>query len=66
MDTIHIEVGENGFSICHTDHAVVGECIIEVVQDLSVAQELSEMLAGELEERQLDELTSLKPGKYHT
>ncbi|MBF0447227.1 MAG: hypothetical protein HQL67_03400 [Magnetococcales bacterium] len=50
MDKINIEVGESGFSLCHAGHLVVGECIIEGVQEIGVAQELSEMLSGELEE----------------
>lgn len=55
MDVISIEVGDNGFSLCHIDHTVVGECIIEGVQDFSVAQELSEMLEGELAEQEFEE-----------
>ena len=54
MDTICIEIGENGYSVCHSDHPVVGECIIEGVQELGVAQELSEMLTGELSNMQPD------------
>ncbi len=49
QEALQIEVGSNGFSICHRDHAVVGECIIDGIQDLGVAQELSEMLIGEFE-----------------
>ncbi|MBF0585101.1 MAG: hypothetical protein HQL80_12825 [Magnetococcales bacterium] len=48
-EKLQIEVGSNGFSICHRDHAVVGECSIDGIQDLGVAQELSEMLIGEFE-----------------
>ena len=48
MDAIKIEIGDNGFSLCHTDHSKVGEGIIEGVQEYSVAQELSELLEGEL------------------
>ena len=50
MNKVNIEVGESGFSVCQVSHTVVGECVIEGVQELSVAQELSEMLEGELEE----------------
>ncbi|MBF0612183.1 MAG: hypothetical protein G8345_13235 [Magnetococcales bacterium] len=49
MDTYLIETGETGYSVCHKDHTVVGECVIEGIQHYGIAQEVAEMLAGETE-----------------
>lgn len=51
---VHIALGDNGYSICHNDHPQVGDCMIEGIPELGIAQELSEMLTGELENGFLD------------
>ncbi|MBF0159533.1 MAG: hypothetical protein HQL58_08400 [Magnetococcales bacterium] len=43
--TIHIELMENGYSICHGH-----DCFFEGVKDWSLACEIHEMLSGELDE----------------
>lgn len=48
MESVQIAIGDNGFSICHIGHPIVGEGIIEGVQEFGIARELAEMLDGEL------------------
>ncbi|MBF0438564.1 MAG: hypothetical protein HQL93_05520 [Magnetococcales bacterium] len=49
MNRVYIGLGSNGFSVCRQDQSVEGDCLFEGIQDLGVAQELTEMLIGELE-----------------
>ncbi|MBF0126557.1 MAG: hypothetical protein HQM02_05020 [Magnetococcales bacterium] len=51
---VHIEIGDNGYSLCRSDHSVMGDCLIEGIQDIGIAHELTEMLIGELEEKALN------------
>ncbi|WP_130471794.1 hypothetical protein [Candidatus Magnetaquicoccus inordinatus] len=39
---VHIEIGDNGYSLCHNHHAVIGECILDGIQDLGSAMQLME------------------------
>jgi hypothetical protein len=39
-----VEIGESGFSVCRTDHSLVGECLLEGIQDLGAAIEAVEQL----------------------
>ncbi|MBF0626645.1 MAG: hypothetical protein HQL91_00340 [Magnetococcales bacterium] len=50
---VHIELGDNGFSVCRSDHARIGDCLFEGITDLGVAQELTELLIGEMEHKAL-------------
>ncbi|MBF0097770.1 MAG: hypothetical protein HQM04_12595 [Magnetococcales bacterium] len=43
-EAVQVEVGESGFSVCRTDHPVVGECLLEGLQDLGSAIEVVEQL----------------------
>ncbi|MBF0183893.1 MAG: hypothetical protein HQM06_05825 [Magnetococcales bacterium] len=49
-DAVQVEVGETGFSVCRTDHPVVGECLLEGIQDLGEAMRMVERLNQEGEE----------------
>lgn len=51
---VHIELGENGYSVCRSDHAQVGDCFFDGIPDLGVAQELTDLLIGELEHKALE------------
>ncbi|MEO5347403.1 MAG: hypothetical protein H7834_13660 [Magnetococcus sp. YQC-9] len=53
-DHVHIELGDNGYSICRNDNPQIGDCIIEGIPELGIAHELSELLIGEFETRFLD------------
>ncbi|MBF0214012.1 MAG: hypothetical protein HQM00_10705 [Magnetococcales bacterium] len=59
-DHVHIELGDNGFSVCRSDQARIGDCLIEGIPDLGVATELTELLIGELEQKALE--AQEKPG----
>ncbi|WP_130471255.1 hypothetical protein [Candidatus Magnetaquicoccus inordinatus] len=49
-EVAQVEIGESGFSVCRVDHPVVGECLLEGIQDLGAAIEMVERLnAGEEE-----------------
>ncbi|MBF0294694.1 MAG: hypothetical protein HQL96_05855 [Magnetococcales bacterium] len=53
QNRVHIQLGDNGYSVCRSDHPFIGDCLFEGIQDLSIAQELTEMLLGELENKML-------------
>lgn len=54
QNLIHIEIGANGYSLCRYANDIEGNCLIEGIQDLGVAHELTEMLIGELENAALE------------
>ncbi len=49
METLHIEMEENGYGIFDNDER---SFVIEGIEDLAVACELHEMLLGEREDEQ--------------
>ncbi|MEO5341570.1 MAG: hypothetical protein H7837_13820 [Magnetococcus sp. MYC-9] len=44
---VHVEIGENGYSVCRSDHAMVGDCILDGVHDLRDAIALAASLSEE-------------------
>ncbi len=45
----HIEISANGYSVCRSDHVVVGDCIADGIHDLGEALKSVETLESEQE-----------------
>lgn len=45
----HIEMGANGYSVCRSDHVVVGDCMIDGIHDLGEAMKSLEIIDLEQE-----------------
>ncbi len=50
MNKVNIEIGESSFSVCTPEKPVVGDCVVDGIKTIEVAQEVAEILEGELEE----------------
>lgn len=54
QNRVHIEIDANGFSLCRSDQFFTGDYLIGGIQKFDVANELTEMLIGELEDQALE------------